>query len=70
MFVEPKLQISFGSLRLLRICIKAVSMLDNIHYFLYVIDRYGSLCQLKYLGDMCAIIPHFTPLVAFTIDEC
>ena len=70
MFVEPKLQNPFGCLRLLRICIKAASMLDNIHHFLYVIERYGSLCHLKYLGDMCAIIPFFTILVALFIYEC
>ena len=70
MSAEPKLPISFGCLRLLRICIKAASMLDNIHHFLYVIERYGSLCHLKYLGDMCAIIPFFTILVALSIYEC
>ena len=70
MFVEPKLQISFGCLRLYAYVLRQASMLDNIHHFLYVIDRYGSLCQLKYIGNMCAIIPFFTILVALSIYEC
>ena len=69
MSADPKLPISFGCLRLLQILIKAASMLDNIHHFLYVIERYGSLCHLKYLGDMCAIIPFFTILVALSTAQ-
>ena len=49
---------------------KGVTWIVNQVPCSYVIERYGSLCHLKYLGDMCAIIPFFILLVALSIYEC